>query len=140
MSAERKTSTLPRATTINIARESASYVAKERDQNPYPDDVQRPVTRADCVDAPRPCPFVSCRHHLALDIGKKGNIKVNFPELELHELPATCVLDIASLGGATLDDCASMMNITRERLRQLEHGALDRIRKRKHLLQMCEEA
>lgn len=32
--------------------------------------IQRPRTRADCVDAPRPCPWASCRHHLLLEVSK----------------------------------------------------------------------
>ncbi|HUB07073.1 MAG TPA: DNA-binding protein, partial [Myxococcales bacterium] len=28
----------------------------------------RPKTRADCVNGPRPCLFVSCKHHLYLDV------------------------------------------------------------------------
>ena len=26
-----------------------------------------PLTRAECIDGPRPCPWVACRHHLALE-------------------------------------------------------------------------
>ena len=32
------------------------------------DGIARPITRADCIDGPRPCPWVSCRHHLLLEI------------------------------------------------------------------------
>ncbi len=31
--------------------------------------IPRPRTRADCIDAPRPCPWVGCRHHMLLEIG-----------------------------------------------------------------------
>src|SRR6185436_15449349 len=36
----------------------------------YPpvDDEPRPQTRKDCKDAQRPCPWVSCKHHLYLDV------------------------------------------------------------------------
>src|SRR4051812_43658731 len=29
---------------------------------------ERPLRRADCANGPRPCPLVSCRHHLYLDV------------------------------------------------------------------------
>lgn len=31
-------------------------------------EIQRPLTRADCVDGPRPCPWVGCRHHLLIEV------------------------------------------------------------------------
>ena len=36
----------------------------------YPDteDMQRPTVRALCQGGERPCPFVSCKHHLYLDV------------------------------------------------------------------------
>ena len=69
----------------------------------YPpvDDVDRPRTRAECADAPRPCPWVACKHHLYLDINPRtGSIKINFPDLEPWELPHTCALDVAEQGRA----------------------------------------
>lgn len=29
----------------------------------------KPTVRGDCENAPRPCPWVSCKHHLALELG-----------------------------------------------------------------------
>lgn len=83
-----------------------------------------PMLRSDCIDQPRPCPFVSCKHHLYLDITKSGALKLNFPDLEVHELAHSCVLDIADNGGATLEATGAMLNLTRERIRQLELKAL----------------
>ena len=55
----------------------------------YPDDVQRPTTREQCKTMARPCPFVSCTHHLYLDVNPEtGAIKLNFPHLEPWEIPA----------------------------------------------------
>lgn len=34
----------------------------------HPGNEQRPRTRGECKDGPRPCPWVSCRHHLLLEI------------------------------------------------------------------------
>src|SRR5215831_5555094 len=40
----------------------------------------RPKTRAECVNGPRPCQFVSCKHNLYLDVNPEtGSIKLNFP-------------------------------------------------------------
>ena len=58
--------------------------------------VERPTTRADCLRMSRPCGFLRCRHHLAIDINPTtGSIKVNFPHLDLEEMPETCALDVA---------------------------------------------
>jgi hypothetical protein len=83
--------------------------------------VDRPQTRADCVDMPRPCPFVSCKHHLYLDVNPDTHsIKLNFPDLEVWEMTETCALDVADRGGATLEEVGAILNLTRERIRQVE--------------------
>lgn len=43
---------------------------------------------------------------------------------------ATCVLDIADYGGATLEEISEIMGVTRERIRQIEGIALKKYRKR----------
>jgi len=91
-------------------------------------DVERPKTRAECIEGPRPCPFVSCKHHLYLDVSPRtGSIKLNFPDLEVWEMASTCALDVADGGGATLEDVGAILNVTRERVRQLEVKALTRL-------------
>jgi hypothetical protein len=86
-----------------------------------PPDVERPRSRGECKEAPRPCPFVSCKHHLYLDINQEtGSIKLNFPDLEPWELKETCALDVADRGGITLEEVGEIMNLTRERIRQVE--------------------
>lgn len=85
-----------------------------------PIEYERPRTRADCERGIRPCPFVSCVHNLYLDIQPRtGAIKINFPDLEPDQLPETCALDVADNGGITLDAVGRVMNITRERIRQI---------------------
>lgn len=88
---------------------------------------QRPLTRGDCIGAERPCPWVGCRHHLYLDVTEVGSIKTNFPTLEPWEMPQTCALDVAAFGGLTLDQVGELMNITRERARQLEAAGLRKL-------------
>jgi len=95
----------------------------------YPEDVERPRTRADCQNMPRPCPFVSCEHHLYLDVNPdSGAIKLNFPQLEVWEMAETCSLDVADRGGITLEDVGAILNLTRERIRQVEVRGLVKIR------------
>ena len=96
-------------------------------------DYQRPRTFADCdaadLGASVPCPFVSCKHHVALDVNERaGSIKSNFPDCDPDEIPHTCTLRVAERGGATLDDVAAVMNLTRERVRQIQDIALAKLR------------
>ncbi len=88
-------------------------------------DVMRPKTRGDCVGGERPCPFAGCRYHLFLDVHPRtGSIKLNFPDLELEELAETCALDVADREGTTLEKVGAILNVTRERIRQIENKAL----------------
>ncbi len=88
----------------------------------------RPQTRAECVGGIRPCPYVSCKQHLYLDVNPvTGSIKVNFPDLEVWEMEDTCALDIADRGGITLEEVGSIMNLTRERIRQVEVSGLEKL-------------
>lgn len=90
----------------------------------------RPKTRADCENGARPCPFVSCPHHLYLDVNPKtGALKINFPGSDLERLPETCCLDVAARGGSTLQEIAELFGLTRERIRQVEAKALKFLRK-----------
>lgn len=85
----------------------------------------RPKTREECRDHVGPCPFVSCKHHLYLDVSARtGAIKLNFPDLEPDELRESCALDVADRGGETPEEVGAIMNLTRERIRQLEVKAL----------------
>jgi hypothetical protein len=89
----------------------------------------RPKTRAECVSTPRPCMFVSCKHNLYLDVNPDtGSIKLNFPDKEIWELEYTCALDVAEKGGITLEEVGEIMNLTRERIRQVETRGLMKLR------------
>lgn len=88
----------------------------------------RPATRGDCIDGERPCPFVACRFHLFIDVAPKtGAVKLNFPDLEVEEMRESCALDVADRGGTTMESVGALMNITRERIRQIEVRALARM-------------
>jgi len=92
-------------------------------------ETRRPRTRKDCKDGIRPCPFVGCRYHLYLDVkSSTGTLKLNFPGMEVWEMPFTCALDVADMGGRTLEEVGQILNMTRERVRQLESTALHKLK------------
>jgi hypothetical protein len=123
----RKRRTRARARTISIRRLSKAELNRGREQ--YPEsDYWRPASRGDCAEMERPCPFVGCKYHLYIDVHPvRGSIKVNFPDVEVWEMTETCALDIADRGGITLEDVGQIMNLTRERVRQLETAGLARL-------------
>ena len=86
----------------------------------------RPHVRGDCPTN-RPCPWISCRHHLYLDIDRRGDIFIRYPHLEWSELRETCSLDVADRGPQTLEYIGRLLNLTRERVRQIEHLAMSHI-------------
>jgi len=94
--------------------------------------VRRPERREDCLpgghNEARPCPFASCRHHLGLDVLPTGGIQLNFPDKEPWDLPHTCSLDLADQGGMTLDQVSKQLDVTRERIRQIEYKTLARLK------------
>ena len=96
---------------------------------PVLDDTDRPQTRAECAGGQRPCPWVSCKHHLYLDVNQEtGSIKLNFPDLDIAEMKDTCSLDVADRGGITLEEVGEILNLTRERIRQVEVRGLVKLK------------
>jgi hypothetical protein len=113
-----------RSLTINTSRFPKSALQVGRLLQPEL-DVQRPKTRQDCAAAARPCPFVSCRYHLYLDVSPRtGSIKLNFPDLEVWELKRSCALDVADESPLGAEELGEVMNLTRERIRQLQERGL----------------
>ena len=116
----RRRRTRPRSKTIAMKRLTREELRVGALMYP-PVDIPRPRTRAECSQEARPCPWVACKHHLYLDINPEtGSIKINFPDLEPWELQHTCALDVAERGGITLEEVGEIMNLTRERIRQVE--------------------
>ncbi len=117
-----------RARTISVKRMTKREI--ELGRMLYPEiDYWKPRTRADCADIPRPCPYVSCKYHLFLDVqAKTGAIKLNFPDLEVEDMKESCSLDIADRGYTTLEDVGAFTNLTRERIRQLEVRAMAKVK------------
>jgi hypothetical protein len=123
----RKRRSRARARTISIRRLSKAEL--NRGKMLYPEEEYwRPSARSECVDMERPCPFVSCKYHLYIDVHPvRGSIKINFPDVEVWEMTDTCALDIADRGGITLEEVGEIMNLTRERVRQLETQGLAKL-------------
>lgn len=111
-------------------------------------DVLQPVTRGDCADGPRPCPWTSCRHHMLIEselVSRDGlaNTPPWAPGLRVHPaarrartlaealraLPVSCALDFVAEhpDGAPLEVIGETLGVTRERARQLEARALRKL-------------
>lgn len=105
------------------AKEACSEVGDDMEE-------MRPRVRRDCLpggkNEQRPCPWYSCKYHLGLNINEDtGSMSVR----NLDEMVHTCDLDVAEIGGIpgsgrgtgiTLEESGEIMDLTRERMRQLE--------------------
>jgi len=131
-----------RARTLSLRRTSKVELALARAQSEAPataSDTERPVTREQCAEGIRPCPYVSCKHHLYLDVSPRtGAIKLNFPDLEVWELEESCALDVAAREGTTLEEAGVIMNLTRERVRQLEVSSLAKLARLPDVVELSE--
>jgi len=104
--------------------------------------VFRPLTRGECVDGPRPCPWASCRHHLYLEVSEVGSVRVNFPDVDpgrFDLLPETCALDVADRGGTTLEDVGAALNVSRQYILQSEWRSIRRIQRGSVFAQFADE-
>ena len=77
----------------------------------------RPITRADCKLAPRPCPWVECRHYMG---------------------GGACVLDVVDENPDGLErvDVAQFIGRDRQYVDHYERKALDKLRKRAVVLRV----
>lgn len=100
-----------------------------------PDDPPRPRTRGDCVGGPRPCPWYGCRHHLGLEVGAGGAVRLAIDPDDLDTAPETCSLDVADRVArgdeVTLDEVGQLLGgVTRERVRQIEAAGLRKLQRK----------
>ena len=91
--------------------------------------LRRPKIRADCIDGPRPCPWVGCRYHLIFDwklVPQRLEVLSDDELVELlWEMPETCALDVVvPRYKLTLQEVGDVMGICRERVRQLEERGM----------------
>ena len=114
-------------------REVARRVARgARKQGPLPPvpEYDRPPNRGACCDFPRPCPFVGCRYNLALDVSEAGTIRYRAGtdwDGAMGKV-SNCALDLAAEKEHTLEEVAEVLNCTRERIRQEQDVALEKLR------------
>jgi len=95
-------------------------------------DIPRPRTRADCESGPRPCPWVGCRYHLALDMHK--GVGFGLRDIPPWEMTVTCALDVASIGGLSLEQTGEFLGLTRQRIEQIEKVAMRKVKTNRRLL------
>ena len=118
----------PRSRTIAMKRLTKEEIRQGAELLPFM-VADKPCTREACKSGPRPCPYVSCKYHLYLDVNPEtGSIKLNFPHLDVWEMNDTCALDVAERGGITLEEVGEIMNLTRERIRQVEVRGLMKLK------------
>ncbi len=112
---------------------------------------RRPRVRGDCANGPRPCPWVSCRYHLALHVTATGSIQIapfaenntyrsrqKFDAEEASDRVVawanendTCALDVAEreLEGMTLEAIGDRLGgFTKAAIQLHERQALLRLR------------
>ena len=133
-----------RAATISMRRFSVREHAALLAEYPVAEHAtyERPLVRGDCLaggsNAARPCPWVSCAYHLALDVSEdSGNIKLTFPGVEVADMRHTCALDLSDGDGITLDEIGAAQNISRERVRQIELKAIAHLRAEREMRRLA---
>lgn len=98
-----------------------------------------PATRAECVDGARPCPLVSCRYHLLLEVGSDGRLlrSRDFDEQDpdsivdvLVAMDETCALDARAKapGGLTVERISELLNSEILLVKTAQARAAERIR------------
>lgn len=125
---------LPHLQLVHSRIEKISGRLAKKTLKVVPNPHHPPKTRGECEGGPRPCPMVSCRYNLFLDVRATGSVQLNHPTGEPEDMVQSCALDVAEEGGATLEEIASYLNVTREAVRQMEAKALVSIEQRDRLL------
>jgi len=121
----KKKTEVVREESVNSSRRSTEKLLQALNEDGQ--ITERPKTRADCPDY-RPCPFVTCRYNLLIDLTSAGSIKINFPS-GVKDNMETCALDLIDQypDGLTLQQIGTYTNLTRERARQIEEEAIQKI-------------
>jgi hypothetical protein len=83
------------------------------------------ITRGACRRLAGPCPHSVCRFNLTSE--RRDNRGAKPAQLHLPVVHETCALEAADQGGMTLEEIASRLSLTRERVRQIELGALKKL-------------
>lgn len=102
------------------------------DEHTQDETPTRPKTRGECKGGPRPCPWVSCRHHLQMDVvgvGASARVILKTDPDEWTDETPTCSLDLADEGGRDLSDISRIYGRPRgEAERQHSAKAMEKLR------------
>ena len=141
-----------RARTVRVDRVRVTLLRADRAETA---DYLAPIPRTwgECQEralgtATNPCGYLRCRYNLLIDVDPStGSYKITWPDLadgaytdEYRELPEhTCALREAEKGGMALDEVGAMMNVTRERVRQIETNGLVKLRRLSALVRAVDD-
>lgn len=88
---------------------------------------ERPRTRSDCEDGPRPCPWFECKYHLAVDEIGQGNADVERTMIANKEFDwskPTCALDVADEGKHSVRQVSAILGVNFQRVHAIERHAI----------------
>jgi hypothetical protein len=80
------------------------------------------ITKGACRRLPAPCPHDLCRFNLTAEYRERRGSKAAEPPPPI--VGEACALEAAENGGMTLQEVATRLSLTRERVRQIEEKAL----------------
>lgn len=93
---------------------------------------QTPQTRRDCPDLKSgPCPHVGCVYNTYLEVDHKGRLRIIHPDLPPtapERAEWSCALALAEQGPQDCGKIGEILNLSRERVRQIEVRALSKCR------------
>lgn len=112
-------------------------------------DDARPRTRGDCADQPRPCPYVTCKHHLLTEISSDGRLffngnadgsSIDAAVDSLESMPETCALDVADGGGFSAGQVAEYLGVSERWMLKTQAEAITKIRTSPDVVQLRKAA
>jgi hypothetical protein len=83
------------------------------------------ITGGVCRKLPGQCQHTVCRFNLTAE--RRDNRGAKPAEMHLPVVREACALEAAERGGMTLEEIATRLSVTRERVRQIELGALTKL-------------
>lgn len=99
-----------------------------------PDKPARYPGVADCDwSGSTPCTHQGCRYSVLGERSRLPSWDEHDYQCLLRELPSTCALDLANLGGLSLEETAVYLGMSRARVEQIELSALRKLAKVREL-------